>query len=178
MHFTNQPVSNPVFFMSKIKMRLEVEPELGRDTKISSHAQGSVSRNAPVPVNDFIDSPGRHTDVLCQPVLRNTHWFQKFLHKHFARMDGQYFLLSHVNSPSDSQRFRRHRHYRHAIENKCAIGHLSVCCVVPICYRSTLPAGFQAACEAIEDPSPHQSSRAYAWLSAEYHAAVYAHTPD
>jgi len=98
MHFANQTGSDPVFFMGKVKMRLEVEPELGRDAEIPSQSQGRVGRNAPVAMNDFIDSPGRHADVICQPVLGNAHWLQKLLHEHFARMDGRYFFISHINS--------------------------------------------------------------------------------
>ena len=149
MNLVIQPVSDSIFLLGEIEVGLKVEPELRGDAKIASETQGSIRRDAPLPVDDFIDSPGRDADVLCQSVLRDAHGLEELFHENLAGMDGRYLHFSHAHTPSDSPGFLRHRHCRRATESKYAIGRLYGCYVVPICFRSRLP---------VDSPEAHAMS--------------------
>ena len=51
---------------------LEIEPHLGWPSEIAFEAQGGIHGEATLTLDDFVDSPGRDTNVLGDPVFRQT----------------------------------------------------------------------------------------------------------
>ena len=49
---------------------LEIEPHLGWPSKIAFEAQGGVHGETTLTLDDFVDSPGRDTDVLGHSIFR------------------------------------------------------------------------------------------------------------
>jgi hypothetical protein len=67
---------------------LEIEPHLGWPSEIAFEAQGGIHGEATRALDDFVDSPGRDTDVLGDPVFRQTKGHQEILAEDFAGMNG------------------------------------------------------------------------------------------
>ena len=102
MDLSRQPVSGSILLSGKVKVALQIEPELRGDAKATSETQRGVRRDAPVAMNNFLDAPGGDADILRQAVLRNAHGLEELLQEDLARVDGRYLSLVHVSAPNDS----------------------------------------------------------------------------
>lgn len=66
---------------------LEVQPELGGGTEVLPEAQGCISGDGALAVNDLVDASGRHPDGHGELVLRDLESPDEVLHKNLARMN-------------------------------------------------------------------------------------------
>jgi hypothetical protein len=100
MDLSRQPVSDSILLSGKVKVALQIEPELRGDAKVTSQTQRGVRRDAPVAMNNFVDAAGRDADILRQAILRNAHRLEELLQENLAGVDGRYLSLVHVSAPN------------------------------------------------------------------------------
>jgi len=67
---------------------LAVEPHLGRPAEVAFDAQGGIDGDSPLALDDFIDAPGRDSDVLSDPAFRQPERDQEVFAEDFTGMNG------------------------------------------------------------------------------------------
>ena len=66
---------------------LPAQPPTVAQAEVAAEPKVSVCRDPTFSRDDFADSLCRHTDVLCEAVLRKAQWLQELFFKHFAGRD-------------------------------------------------------------------------------------------
>jgi hypothetical protein len=74
---------------------LEVQPEQLAVPEEAGEAQSRIRSDPALAVDDFVDSPWRHADVLGQPVLGDSHGLQKLFQEDLSWVDRGKLLLCH-----------------------------------------------------------------------------------
>ena len=87
LNFLLQPVCQGFPRRFKIIPSLEVHPELRFHSEKASHPQGSVCRDASLPVDDLVDAARRDAHGLGQVILAHLHRLEEILKQDFARVD-------------------------------------------------------------------------------------------
>ena len=95
LHFLFEAISQCHLLDFEIVMRLEVQPESRRRSKVSSQSQSRVGRDRTLPMHNFIYTTRINTDVLRQPILGNLQRLEKLLKEDFARMNRWKLSFSH-----------------------------------------------------------------------------------
>ena len=67
---------------------LDIEPHLGRPAEIALKPQGCIHGKGAFALHDLFDAAWRDTNVLGNPVFRESQWNQEILAENFAGMDG------------------------------------------------------------------------------------------
>lgn len=73
----------------KVVAVLEVQPELGGGPEVFPEAQGGISGDGALAVNDLVNAPGRHADGHGELVLRDLESADEVLHENLTRMNGR-----------------------------------------------------------------------------------------
>lgn len=76
-------------------MRLKIEPELRFHVEKTPEPEGGIGRDAAPAMDNFIDAPGGDANILGQPILADSHRFQKFRQKDFTGVNGGKIALGH-----------------------------------------------------------------------------------
>ena len=84
-----------IAFHLEIVARLQIEPEAVTGSKVSSESKRGIRRYSASAMNNLIDTPGGHTDVLGKTVLRNPEWLQKVEGEDFAGMNWGDLTIGH-----------------------------------------------------------------------------------
>jgi hypothetical protein len=84
-----------IAFHLEIVARLQIEPEAVTGSKISSEAKRGIRRYGASAMNNLIDTPSGHTDVLGKTVLRNPEWLQEVEGEDFAGMNWGDLTMGH-----------------------------------------------------------------------------------
>ena len=90
-----KPFAQAILLVFQVKAHLQIKPEALGSPEVSRQPKGRVRADRPCSVNDFIDSPRGHADILGKPVLAYTQGLQKLVQKHLARMNGFEFSFVH-----------------------------------------------------------------------------------
>lgn len=118
---------------AQLVVRLQDDPDLGRDAEVAAQSQRRVRRDGPLAVDDLADAPRRHVDVPGQLVDANTQRLHELFEEDFSRGNRFQQFLGHndllfvlpVRSSSGisgNPRSPRRRHRLRASGSRSAIG--------------------------------------------------------
>ena len=94
-----QRIAQCIFGAIKLITHLQVHPESWGGAKVAGETHGSVGRDPPLPMDDFIDTTGRNTDRDGELVLRNSEPLDEVFHEDFARVNRSNFSGSQRSQP-------------------------------------------------------------------------------
>lgn len=94
-----QRIAQCIFGAIKLVTHLQVHPESRGRTEVAGETHGSVGRDPPLPMDDFIDTTGRNTDRDGELVLRNSEPLDEVFHEDFARVNRSNFSGSQRSQP-------------------------------------------------------------------------------
>ncbi len=78
--FPLKAIPQYVFLKLHIVSCLQVHPELLGGSEVPGKTKRGIRSDSTLSVNNLVDSSGRHTDILRQPILRDAHWLEELLH--------------------------------------------------------------------------------------------------
>lgn len=94
-----QRIPQCIFSTVKLVAHLQVHPESRGCAEVARETHRSVGRNAPLPMDDFVDTTGRNTDSDGELVLRSSEALNEALHKDFTRVNRSNFSGSQRSQP-------------------------------------------------------------------------------